>query len=297
MFSFRRYWQLYLLLIPSLIYMIVFAYWPMYGVQIAFRNYSPVKGFWGSQWVGLKHFIRFINYPDFWRLIRNTLGITIYRLIASFPIPIILAVMINEVNNRHFKRTIQMVTYIPHFISTVVLCGMIALFLDREAGIFNLVGSRLGLKSVAFLTVPRYFKHIFVWSGIWQNTGWGTIIYLAALSQVDTQVMEAAIIDGASRMQRIWHVNLSHLLPTIVIQLLLSIGRLLSVGFEKILLLQNDLNMEASDVISTYVYRTGLLGGQFSYTAAIDLFNTVINLILLILFNWLARRLTETSVY
>ena len=172
-----------------------------------------------------------------------------------------------------------------------------ALMSGVRISIFNLVGSRLGLKPVAFLTVPRYFKHIFVWSGIWQNTGWGTIIYLAALSQVDTQVMEAAIIDGASRMQRIWHVNLSHLLPTIVIQLLLSIGRLLSVGFEKILLLQNDLNMEASDVISTYVYRTGLLGGQFSYTAAIDLFNTVINLILLILFNWLARRLTETSVY
>lgn len=295
--NYRRYWQLYILLIPSLIYLIIFSYWPMYGLQIAFRNYNPVKGFTGSAWVGMKHFIRFFNHPDFWRLIGNTLTITVYRLLANFPIPIMLAIMINEVRNRPFKRVVQMVTYIPHFISTVVLCGMVALFMDREVGIFNIIGNKLGADSVAYLTVPAYFKHIYVWSGVWQHAGWGTIIYLASLSQVDSEVTEAALMDGVTRMQRIWHVDLPHLRPTIVIQFLLSIGSLLSIGFEKALLLQNDLNMEASDVISTYVYRTGLLGGQFSYTTAIDLFNTVINLLLLLVFNWLSRKLTETSVY
>lgn len=293
----RRHWQLLLLLLPSLVYLVIFQYWPMYGVQIAFRDYNPVLGFFNSKWLGLKHFDRFLNYPDFWRLIRNTLSITIYRLLAGFPLPILIAIMINETRTLAFKRVVQMITYIPHFISTVVLCGMVALFLDRDAGIFNLIGSAFGKERVAFLTVPKYFQHIHVWSGIWQNTGWGTIIYLAALSQVDTQVVEAALVDGATRVKRIAHVDLPHLIPTIVIQFLLSIGSLLNIGFEKVMLLQNDLNMETSDVISTYVYRNGLLGGQFSYTAAIDLFNTTINLLLLILFNRISRRLTETSMY
>lgn len=295
--QFRRHWQLILLLLPSMVYLIIFHYWPMYGVQIAFRDFNPVLGFVESKWLGLRHFDRFLNYPDFIRLIRNTLSITVYRLLAGFPIPILIAIMINETRSHAFKRTVQMVTYIPHFISTVVLCGMVALFLDREAGLFNLIGSFFGKEPVAFLTVPRYFQHIHVWSGIWQNTGWGTIIYLAALSQVDTQVVEAALVDGATRMQRIAHVDLPHLTPTIVIQFLLSIGSLLNIGFEKVLLLQNDLNMETSDVISTYVYRNGLLGGQFSYTSAIDLFNTTINLLLLILFNRISSRATETSMY
>ena len=293
----RRHWRLLLLLLPSFVYLIIFHYWPMYGVQIAFRDYNPVLGIFNSRWLGLKHFYRFLNYPDFWRLIRNTLSITIYRLLAGFPLPILISIMINEASSKGFKRTVQMVTYIPHFISTVVLCGMVALFLDRNAGLFNIIRSLFGKEHIAFLSVPQYFQHIHVWSGIWQNTGWGTIIYLAALSQVDTQVVEAALVDGASRIQRIAHVDVPHLIPTIVIQFLLSIGSLLNIGFEKVLLLQNDLNMEASDVISTYVYRNGLLGGQFSYTSAIDLFNTTINLLLLILFNRIARRLTETSMF
>lgn len=295
--QFQRHWQLLLLLLPSFVYLIIFHYWPMYGVQIAFRDYNAVLGFFDSKWIGVRNFERFLNYPDFWRLVRNTLNITIYRLLAGFPFPVIIAIMINETRSQAYKRVVQVVTYIPHFISTVVLCGMVALFLDRDAGIFNLIGSLFGKEHVAFLTVPKYFQHIHVWSGIWQNTGWGTIIYLAALSQVDTQVVEAALVDGASRMQRIVHVDLPHLTPTIVIQFLLSIGSLLNIGFEKVLLLQNDLNMETSDVISTYVYRNGLLGGQFSYTSAIDLFNTVINLLLLVLFNRISKRFTDTSMY
>lgn len=295
--QFRKHYQLVLLLLPALIYLAIFNYWPIYGVQIAFRSYQPAHGFFGSEWLGLRHFYRFLNYPDFWRLIENTISITVYRLAAGFPIPILIAIMINETRNRAFKKTVQLITYIPHFISTVVICGMISLFMDRESGVFNAIGAYFGLQRTAFLTIPDMYPHIHVWSGIWQNTGWGTIIYLAALSQVDTQVTEAAIMDGASRIRRIWHVDIPYIVPTIIIQFLLSVGSLFNVGFEKVLLLQNDLNMETADVISTYVYRVGLINGQFSYTTAIDLFNTVINLTLLILFNAVARKLTETSMF
>ena len=295
--QFARHYQLVLLLIPAIIYLVIFSYWPMYGVQISFRDYRPDYGFFGSEWLGLKHFERFLTYPDFARLISNTVTITVYRLIVHFPIPIILAIMLNEVQNRAFKKTVQTLTYMPHFISTVVVCGMITLFLNKETGVINVIIKALGGEAYAFMTTPSAYPHIHVWSGIWQNAGYATIIYIATLSQVDASVVEAAIVDGASHVKRIWHVDIPHLMPTVIIQLLMSLGTMLTVGYEKVLLLQNDLNMETADVISTYVYRVGLLGGQFSYTSAIGLINTFINLALLLIFNSISRKYSETSMY
>lgn len=295
--QFARHYQLVLLLIPAIIYLVIFNYWPMYGVQISFRDYRPDYGFFGSEWLGLKHFERFLTYPDFARLISNTVTITVYRLIVHFPIPIILAIMLNEVQNRAFKKTVQTLTYMPHFISTVVVCGMITLFLNKETGVINVIIKAFGGEAYAFMTTPSAYPHIHVWSGIWQNAGYATIIYIATLSQVDASVVEAAIVDGASHVKRIWHVDIPHLMPTVIIQLLMSLGTMLTVGYEKVLLLQNDLNMETADVISTYVYRVGLLGGQFSYTSAIGLINTFINLALLLVFNAISRKYSETSMF
>jgi putative aldouronate transport system permease protein len=292
----RRFSQLYLLMIPALVYIIIFNYIPMYGAQIAFKNFSGSLGIWHSPWIGWRHFQRFLVYPDFWQLIRNTLGINIYSVIVGFPFPILLALMINEVHSRIFRKSVQMVTYMPHFISTVAMCGMITIFLQRENGLFNIIGARFGLEPVAWMTSPDLFKSIYVWSGIWQGTGYGSIIYLAALSGIDQNIIEAARVDGANRLQRIWHIDCQCLVPIMIIQLILRAGSMLSVGFEKIMLLQNDLNLPASDVISTYVYRNGLLGGQFSYTSAIGLFNSLINFILLISVNQIARKYSETSI-
>ncbi len=289
--------QLYLLILPSFIFIIIFHYIPIYGIQIAFKDFSTSMGIWGSSWVGLKHFERFFAMPFFWRLIGNTLGISMYGLIVGFPIPIILSIMINEVKNSKFKRAVQMVSYAPHFISTVVISGMIILFLNYDRGLINHIVAFLGGPRIDYMTSPRWFKTIYVFSGIWQSAGWGTIIYLAALSAIDPQIAESARIDGANKLQRIWHVDIPGIAPTIVILLILNMGSLLSVGFEKVLLLQNSLNMRSSDVISTYVYRTGLLGGQFSFSSAIGLFNSLTNFIMLVLVNRIARRLTETSLW
>ena len=292
----RRFYQLYFLMVPALIYIIIFNYIPMYGAQIAFKNFSGSLGIWQSPWIGLKHFQRFLVYPNFWQLIWNTLRINLYSVIAGFPFPILLALMINEVRSRTFKKSVQMVTYMPHFISTVAMCGMITIFLQRENGLFNIIGAQFGLAPVAWMTSPRMFTSIYVWSGIWQGTGYSSIIYLAALSGIDQNIIEAARVDGANRLQRIWHIDFQCLVPIMIIQLILRSGSMLSVGFEKIMLLQNDLNLPASDVISTYVYRNGLLGGQFSYTSAIGLFNSLINFILLISVNLIAHRYSETSI-
>ena len=293
----RENYQLYSLLLPGVVFIFIFAYVPMYGAQIAFRDFSFRKGIWGSDWVGLKHFYRYITSSNFWPLLKNTLGISVYSLVAGFPIPILLAFMLNEVRSARFKKTIQMITYIPHFISTVAICSMITLFLDRSTGVFNLIIAALGGNPTAFLSEPRYFKTIYVVSGIWQSTGWGTIIYLAALSAIDQQMIEAARIDGASRIQKIVYIDLPSIVPTIMILLILQVGSLINVGYEKILLMQNSLNMEASDVISTYVYRLGIRDAQYSYTTAIGLFNAVVNVVLLVSFNALARRLGETSLW
>lgn len=292
-----RNWQLYIFVLPALAYFIIFHYIPMYGVQIAFKNFSPGLGIWGSDWVGFDHFTRFFNSYYFWDLIKNTLGISLYELIVGFPLPIILALALNEVKDGLYKRTVQTVTYAPHFISVVVMAGMIIAFLSPTTGLINHFIQLLGFDPIPFMTDPKWFKTVFVLSGVWQNTGWGTIIYLAALAGVDPQHHEAAIVDGASRFQRILYINIPTIIPTMTILLILNIGSFLAVGFEKILLLQNPLNIESSNVIATFVYQAGLLDAQYSFAAAVGLFNAVINAILLVTVNYIARKTSETSLW
>ena len=282
-------WQLYLLLAPALAYFAIFKYYPMYGLQIAFKYFRAVDGIWGSRWIGFEHFERFFNSYYFWDLIKNTLFINLYAL-ALFPISIIAALSLNELRDVKFKKIAQTITYAPHFISTVVLVGMIIAFLDPATGIINSLLGRIGIGPISFMTRPDLFKSVYVWSNEWQNLGWGAIIYLAALAGVDPQLHESAKVDGASRLQRIWHVNIPSIFPTIVIMLILRAGSMMSVGFEKILLMQNPLNLSSSQVISTYVYDSGLLHGQYDYSTAIGLFNSVINLVMLVICNRLARR-------
>lgn len=283
-------------MLPSLVYLFIFAYIPMYGVQIAFRDFSPRKGIWGSEWVGLEYFKRFIEYPNFKFLMMNTLRIGLYSL-ATFPCSIIFALMLNEVRSTKFKKSVQMISYIPHFLSTVVVCSMVTLFFNQKTGVVNAIIEFLGGTRTDFLTKASYFEDIYVWSGVWQGLGFGAIIYIAALASVPMEQIEAARIDGATRLQIIWHVNIPYILPTIIIMLIFSCGGILGVGFEKILLLQNDLNLSRSQVISTYVYEIGIRGGQFSYSSAIGLFNTIINVTILAIVNEIARRFGETSIW
>ncbi|WP_238178121.1 ABC transporter permease [Paenibacillus contaminans] len=293
----RKHWQLYLLIAPVVVYFLVFHYWPMYGVQIAFKNFIATKGIWGSPWVGFKHFERFFESYFFWRLIRNTLGISLYELAVGFPVPIILALMINEVRLKGYRKFVQTVTYAPHFLSTVVVVGMVMMFLSPNSGLVNTAIKALGGEPIPFMTQPEWFKTIYVFSGVWQQMGWSSIIYLAALAGIDPQLHEAARVDGASRMQRIWHVNLPGIRPTIVILLILNIGTLMGVGFEKVFLMQNSLNNESSDVISTYVYRSGILGAQYSFSAAVGLFNSLVNFILLLTVNRIAKKVNQVSLW
>ncbi|MFE5324019.1 ABC transporter permease [Paenibacillus sp. NPDC056579] len=293
----RRNADLYLLFLPVLAFFIIFEYVPMYGVQIAFKDFIATKGIWGSPWVGFKHFERFFSSFYFWRIMKNTLGIGLYQLIVGFPVPILLALMINEVRSSLYRRFIQTVTYAPHFLSTVVAVGMVMMFLSPETGLVNIVIRMFGGESIPFMTEPGWFKTIYVLSGVWQQMGWSSIIYLAALAGIDPQLHEAARMDGASRLQRIWHINLPGIMPTVVILLILNVGSILGVGFEKVFLMQNSLNMSASDVISTNVYRSGILGAEFSYSAAVGLFNSVVNFILLLTVNRIARKVNETSLW
>ena len=255
-----------------------------------------MHGFFGSEWVGFQHFIRFFQFPDFWKIIGNTLGISLYSL-ATFPCSVILALMINEVGNNKYKRYVQMISYAPHFVSTVVICSMILLFTQYDGGLFNNLRMMLGLKKMDFITVPDYFPSIYVWSGVWQNIGWGTIIYLAALSNISPELIEAAKIDGAGRLRIITDISFPAILPTVVTMLILSAGQVLSVGFEKIFLLQNPLNLDASRVISTYVYEIGIQGSQFSYSTAIGLFNNVVNIIVIILVNNISKKITSIGLW
>ena len=291
----KRSWQWYLLLLPALVYLIIFAYGPMYGLQIAFKNYRVSKGIWGSPWVGFDHFTRFFEYPKFWTMLKNTLSITLYDL-ALFPLPVIFALFLNEVKNTKFKKSIQMVSYMPHFLSEVVVCSLVILMLDRSSGPINNLVAWLGGERTNFMAFPEYFADVYVWSGRWQNLGWNAILYISALSAVPQEEIEAASIDGANRLQVFWHINIPHILPTIAITLIMATGNMLSVGYTKILLLQNDLNLEASTVISTFVYEMGLVGGQFSYTAAIGLFNNVVNVITLLIVNGIIKKLTNTGL-
>ena len=292
----RNKWQLYLLLLPALVYIVIFSYAPMYGIQIAFKDYRTGLGIWNSEWVGLEHFLRFVTYPNFWKIISNTLTLSLYGL-STFPCAVIFALLLNEIDRVSYRKTVQMLSYMPHFFSMVVVCGIIILFLDRSAGVVNKVLELMGLERVAFLSNPKLFSSIYVWSGVWQNLGWNSIIYLAALAGVSPELIEAARIDGANRLQTIWYVNLPTILPTVVTMLILSCGGLLSVGFEKVYLLQNSLNLDASEVISTYTYQIGLVGGQFSYSSAIGLFNAAVNVTLLTIVNTISKKLSGTGIW
>lgn len=290
-------WQLYVLILPAFAYFLIFHYGPMYGVQIAFKNYMPSLGIWGSPWVGLRHFEKFFDSYYFWDLLKNTLGISLYSLIVGFPLPVILALALNEVKDGSFKKLVQTVTYAPHFISTVVIVGMIIAFLSPASGIINHGLEAVGLQGKAFMEDPKWFKTIYVFSGLWQSTGWNSVIYMAALSGVDPQLHEAATIDGASRIQRLWYINLPVLIPTMIILLIMNFGGIMSLGHEKILLMQNPLNMPSSNVISTFTYQQGLLDAQYSYAAAIGLFNSVINSLLLLGVNKISRKVSSTSLF
>lgn len=291
----KRY-DLYLMLLLPIAWYLIFHYGPLYGLQIAFKNFNPAKGIFGSEWVGFEHFTRFFDSYYFWRLLRNTLTINLISLLLAFPIPIMLALLVNEIRSKAYSKWLQNITYIPHFISVVVIVGILTVMLSVN-GPLNMLIQTFGGDPVRFMESASWFKTIFIGSNIWQNMGWQSIIYIAALSGINPQLYEAAKIDGASRMRRIWHVSLPGIVPVIVILLILDVGQFMNIGFEKILLMQNNLNLEASDVISTFVYTTGILKGEYSYTAAIGLFNSVINLTLLLLVNRFARKTSETSLW
>ena len=290
-----RNWVLYLFLLPTLIYLLIFNYWPMYGVQIAFRNFKPTKGIWGSSWVGMKNFDKFFHSYMFKDLLTNTIVLSVYQIVASFAFPILLALLLNYCVSNKLRKVTQMVTYAPHFISTVVLVGMLNVFLS-ESGIINHLLNLLGLRSVPFLSDAGMFRHIYVWSHIWQRTGYNSVIYIAALAGVNPELHEAAIVDGANKLQRILHIDLPAIMPTAIILLIMSTGNMLSLGFEKVYLMQNDLNLGVSEIISTYVYKIGLLNAQYSYSTAIGLFNNVINLVVLLTVNKIADKVSGTSL-
>lgn len=294
-----RNWQLYSLLVLPLLWLLIFRYVPMYGAQIAFRRYNVLDGFWGSPWVGLDQFRRFFQSYMFFRVFSNTLLIAVYQLAVGFPIPIILALSLHHSVLKGFKSTVQMVSYAPHFISTVVLVGMLLKFLSTRGGVINNIIGLVGAEPVSFMSTPEYFKTIFVVSGVWQHAGYGAIVFLAALSAIDPELHEAAIVDGATKLQRIWHIDLVGLLPTATIMLILRTGRILNLGFEKILLMQNPLNLSASEVIQTYVYKVGIASEttNFSYATAIGLFRSVVSLILILAVNRVAKQIGETSLW
>ena len=294
--SMRRNWDLYLLIVPVVVYFAIFHYAPMYGVQIAFRKYSAGLGITGSRWVGLDNFRRFFNSYYCVRLIRNTLLTSLYDLAVGFPIPIILALIMNEVGPR-FKKAAQTITYAPHFLSTVVLVSMLNAFLRTDIGLVNKVITGMGGEAIYFTGEPGWFRTIYVLSGVWQHMGWSSIIYISALSGIDTALYEAGRVDGATRWQMMTRITLPSLLPTITIMLIMNAGQVMSVGFEKVFLMQNDLNISTSDVISTYVYRSGMINAEFSFSAAVGLFNSGINCILLFVVNAIARRIGETSLW
>jgi putative aldouronate transport system permease protein len=287
---------LYVMLLPVLLYYVIFHYGPMYGAIIAFKDFSPRLGIWGSDWVGFEHFQAFFTGPYFWRTIKNTVLISFYQLLFGFPAPIMLALLLNEVRHAVFKRTVQTITYMPHFISLVVICGIIKDFTVSD-GVMNDIIVFFGGERTTFLLEPSFFRSVYVTSGVWQHIGWGTIIFLAALTGIDQEQYEAAKIDGAGRWKQMTNVTLPGLMPTIIILLILEIGRMMNVGFEKIILLYNPGTYETADVISSYVYRVGLQDFNYSFSSAVGLFNSVINFILLICSNWLSRKFNDTSLW
>ncbi|OBZ12700.1 sugar ABC transporter permease [Bacillus sp. FJAT-26390] len=292
-----RHWQLYFVILLPIAYLIIFKYVPMAGIMIAFKDYNVIKGIFGSEWVGLKYFNQFFDSPNFWLYMKNTLGISLYGLLVGFPAPILLALALNEVRNGLFKKSVQLVSYAPYFISTVIMVSILIVNLTPNVGIVSKLFQMLGVENTNFMGIPSLFKSIYVWSDVWQHTGYGAIIYIAALAGVNPELYEAAKVDGASRIQKIINVDIPSLIPVSVILLILNLGNLMKLGFEKIYLMQNPLNLATSEVISTYVYKVGLLGSSFSFSAAIGVFNSIINLTLLIVVNYIARKLSNNSLW
>ncbi len=293
----KKNWILYVMIAPVAVYYIVFAYTPMYGILLAFKNYKVKLGILGSPWVGLDHFQRFFSAYNFKQLIGNTVGISVYSLIIGFPIPIVFALMLNYLTHHKLKKIVQMVSYAPYFISTVVICGMITIFMAPDTGILNVLRGFFGLESVNFLARPEWFKSIYVWTGVWQGMGWSSIIYISALAGVDYEMHEAAIVDGATKIQRMIHVDLPSIKPTILMLLILQMGSIMNVGFEKVYLLQNTLNKSAASVIATYVYEVGLINSDYGYSTAVGLFNSLINLALVVAANQLSKRFAGESLF
>ncbi|MGN0777308.1 MAG: ABC transporter permease [Candidatus Ventricola sp.] len=293
----KRNWGLYLLMVPAIIIFICFTYLPMYGVIIAFKNFKPAQGIWGSSWAGLKYFERYFSSYMFSNTIRNTLVISVYTIAVTFPLPIFLALMCNQMYAERFKKFFQVSTYLPHFISTVVMCGMIILFLSPSSGVIPKLCSMVGIQTGDLMGNAGAFSSIYVWTEAWQHVGWDSIMYIAALSAVDPQLYEAAVVDGANKWQKMRYIDIPMLIPTAVTLFILRSGSVMSVGFEKVYLLQNDLNIASSEIISTYVYKMGLQSNQYSYSAAIGLFNNVVNFVLLLTVNQIARRMGDTSLF
>ena len=285
------------LLLPAILYTAVFLYIPMYGVLMAFQDYSPVKGIIGSNFVGLKHFKKFFSTYMAKQIISNTVILSGYSLLASFPFPVILALMLNYCVNRRFGKIVQTVTYMPYFISVMVLVGMMNIFFSTNYGVVNTVLQALGIEPFSFMSSEKSFRHMYVWSGIWQGMGYSSVIYFAALSGIDPTLYEAAELDGASKLQRIRYIDLPSIMPTVIIMLIMSAGNLMSIGFEKAYLMQNDRNSGVSEIIATYVYKVGLIDARYSFSAAINLFNSAINFVILIVINKISRKLSDTSLW
>ncbi len=293
----KRNYILYIMIAPVVAYYVIFCYWPMYGIQIAFRDFIPRLGFFGSPWVGLDHFKRFFSSYNFLTLLGNTLKLSIYGLLVSFPIPILFALLLNYLPGKGFRKTVQTISYAPNFISMVVMCGMITIFLYPDTGVINQVIKSLGGESVDFLSNPKYFRSIFVWTGVWQTMGFSAIMYISALSGVDYEMHEAAIIDGANKLQRIRYIDMPSIMPTASIMLIFALSGIMGVDFQKVLLLQNSLNMSVSDVLSTYVYRVGILDSDYGYSTAVGLFNSVCSVILLIASNAIVKKKTSSGLW
>lgn len=290
-------YELYLFLLPAIALFFCFAYIPMVGVQIAFKDYSISEGIFGSEWVGLKHFIRFFNLASFDDLLLNTLLLSVLGIVAGFPLPIMLALMLNQMRAQKFKKAIQTITYMPHFISLVVMVSMLTIFLSPTSGLYGNICRLIGIDPQNVMGNAALFRPIYILSNIWQHTGWSSIIYFAALSAVDPSLYEAATIDGAGKLKKVIHIDLPSIAPTIIILLILSVGNILNVGFDKAFLMQNPLNTATSEIISTYVYKVGIISTQYSMSAAVGLFNNVINFTLLISVNLISRKVTETSLW
>lgn len=297
--SVTKYWQMYLLLVPVILYYIVFKYMPMVGAQIAFRNFSFRKGIWDSTWVGMKHFERFFSSSQAITIIWNTLYLGFLTLVFCFPVPIVLALIINEIRSARLKDTLKTITYAPHFVSTIVVVGMLMSMCSPSTGIVNSLFVRLGIfdEPLYLMGSARYFRPMYILSGIWKDSGWNAIIFISALAAVDTTLYEAAEVDGANRWQQLLSITLPSILPTIVIMLILETGKVLNIGFEKVYAMQTDLNLTVSEVISTYTYKQGLENLEYDYATAIGLFNSVVSFIMLLVVNGLSKRLSETSLF